>query len=188
MKLCYYTYCHGLCLSVSGGRGAGSREPSWPRPHSRPELVPGPGASPQALWRIWRPGLGHRTVPRRCRIYPCWSSSPGQTCRVIFKKTCLSYPFIQIAFVNGLWFNIHICFLFYEYICYFSALSHAGAQPVQLYQGGRGLCVSWTCEALFQTDPGVQTSVHHSYKPRRQATGCCAFLSCSLVLHLNAFN
>lgn len=65
-----------------GGRGARSREPSRPWPHSRPELVPGPGPPPQALWRIWCPGLGHCTVPRRCRIYPCWSSPPGQTCAI----------------------------------------------------------------------------------------------------------
>lgn len=46
-----------------------------------------------------------------------------------------------------------------------------GAQPLQLYQGGRGLCVSRTREALLQTDPGVQAPVNHTHKPRRQATG-----------------
>lgn len=75
---------HSLSVSVSGGRRAGSREPSRPWPYSRPELVPRPGAAPQALWRIWRPGLVHCTVFRRCCIYSCWSSTPGQT-----EKICL---------------------------------------------------------------------------------------------------
>ena len=62
-------------------------------------------------------------------------------------------------------------------IFYILCSSLPGAQLVQLYQGGWGLCFSWACEALFQTDPGVQTPVHDSYKPRRQATGRSAFLS-----------
>lgn len=66
------------CVFVAGGRGARTRESSGPWPHPRPELVPRPGAAPQALWRVWRPGLGHRTVSGRCCVYPCWSAAPGQ--------------------------------------------------------------------------------------------------------------
>lgn len=75
-------------------------------------------------------------------------------------------------------FGNHSCiclFLFHLHAYSFCALSLPGAQPVQLYQGGRGLCVSWAREALFQADPGVQTPLHYSHKPRRQATGWCAF-------------
>lgn len=68
-----------LLQIMSGGRRAWARKPSRPWSHSRPELVPGPGAPPPALWRIWRPGLVHCTVFRRCCIYSCWSSTPGQT-------------------------------------------------------------------------------------------------------------
>lgn len=158
VNLYCYAYCHGLCLSVTGGRGARTRESSRPRSNSRPELVPGPGAPPQALWRIWRPGLGHCTVPRRCCVYPGWSATPGQTLGHVHFST---YHLIH-----------HPCFVL-VLMNHDSVLSPLppGAQPLQLYQGGRGLCVSWTCEALFQTDPGVQTSVNHPHEPRRQATG-----------------
>lgn len=64
---------------MSGGRRAGSREPSRPRPYSWPELVPGPGAPAPIVRGVRRPGVGHRTVPRRCCVYPRRSATPGQT-------------------------------------------------------------------------------------------------------------
>lgn len=78
---------------MSGGRRAWAREPSRPWSHSRPELVPGPGAPPPALWRIWCPGLVHCTVFRRCCIYSCWSSTPGQTYKQHAEEfnTCISF-------------------------------------------------------------------------------------------------
>lgn len=64
---------------------------------------------------------------------------------------------------------VHAVLLLMVFFVYILALP--GTQPVQLYQSGRGLCVSGACEALFQTHAGVQTPVHNSHKPRRQASG-----------------
>lgn len=71
-----------------------------------------------------------------------------------------------------------------SWTCLFLSAVLSGAQPVQLHQGGRGLCFSWACEALFQTDPRVQTPVHYTYKPWRQATGLSPPVShISSVIH-----
>lgn len=60
-----------------GWGGAGSREPSRPRPDPRPELVSGPGATSQAVRGLWGPGLVHRSVFGRCCFHSSWSTTSG---------------------------------------------------------------------------------------------------------------
>lgn len=78
---------------MTGWRGARTGESSRPRPHPRPELVPGPGAAPQALRRVRRPGLGHRAVPGRRCVYPCRGAAPGRQRRPFSSVSFLLTPF-----------------------------------------------------------------------------------------------
>lgn len=153
---------HVAIVSVTGWRGARTRESCRPRPHPRPELVPGPAAAPQALRRVRRPGLGHRAVPGRRCVYPRRGAAPGQQ-----RRPFSSVPFLLTPFDSS---SVSVP-LFDERDRRSPSDPRPGAQPLQLHQGGRGLCVSRTRETLFQTDPGVQASVNHPHKPRRQATG-----------------
>lgn len=145
-------YCY---YDLSGGGGNASGKPSRPWPNSRPELVPGPSAPPQAVWGVWSPGLVYCTVLRRCCFHPSWSTTPGVNERIC-SESVQAFP---------AWIYDSLVYLFFVFFPY------TGAQFVQLYQGGWGFRVARACEALFQTDAGVQTPVDHSHEPRRQATG-----------------
>lgn len=173
IKWCVSTYVYGLCWSGRWGRSRDKRTLQTTTPFT----------TRAGTWtRCSAAGSMRSMASRVGRLYSSWEML--YLSLLVLHTRLLSYLTLILLWLsvhrnitNGGWLNLHFCFLFYEHVGRFFALSHLGAQPVQLYQSGRGLCVSWACEALFPTDPGVPTSVHHTYKPRRQATGYSSFLS-----------
>ena len=94
-----------------GGRGDGPGEPSGPRPHPRPELVPGPGAAEEAVRGVRRAGLGHRPVPGRRRVHPRGRSPPGRQ-----EKLCLARSLslsLSFALCLSLSLTLSLSFLLY---------------------------------------------------------------------------